>query len=168
MEASASESGLFRRFLEKRGLRVTTTRMAIAGIVFATHQHFTPDQLAEWVRKRDPTTGRMTVYRTLGLLVESELVESLTLGKGRNYYEHTVGHGHHHHMICLRCGRIQEFSHPLLDQLPRRIARERGFAATSHSIRIHGVCADCGAGGGRKRRRNPGPGHQEKTPVTES
>ncbi|MBI3267558.1 MAG: transcriptional repressor [Planctomycetes bacterium] len=137
------ETGLFRKFLEKRGLRVTQTRMQIAETVFSTHKHFTPDELAEWVRKKDSSTGRMTVYRTLGLLVESELVEELTLRKGQNLYEHVVGHKHHHHMICLRCGRIQEFSNEALESLPRQVARQKGFTATSHAIKIHGFCKAC-------------------------
>ncbi|RME91717.1 MAG: transcriptional repressor [Verrucomicrobia bacterium] len=131
----------FRRFLAGRGLRVTAPRRAIVEAAFATTTHFSADQLLLWARQRDPRVSLATVYRTLGLLVESGLVREIELGGDRKVYDPNVAHRPEHlHLICADCGRIVEFDHDQLGRLLKQVAHELGFEIVSHRLQITARC----------------------------
>jgi Fur family ferric uptake transcriptional regulator len=146
------EMEAFRAALRRRGLSVTRQRLRIAETVFSTHKHFSADDLARWVRKRDPRVGRVTVWRMLKVLVEAGLVEERPFRRDRMLYEHVIGHRHHDHMVCLRCGRIVEFENPRIEKEQARSAREHGFTVVSHHHTLFGYCRACGSGGTAKGR----------------
>ena len=77
----------FLDFLDTKQLRMTAQRMAIIDTVFSTNEHFTAEQLLEWSRKRDKSVSRATVYRTLPLLTESDLVREMDFGKEFKFYD---------------------------------------------------------------------------------
>lgn len=87
-----------------------------------------------------PRIGRVTVYRALDLLQAQGLVEVLYLGDGRTRYE--LARPHHHHLICLRCGRLEPFEGCNVTTLARA-ARTRGFRVTGHRLELVGYCARC-------------------------
>lgn len=142
----------FRDALRRRGLSVTRPRLRIAETVFSTHKHFSADELTRWVRKRDPRVGRVTVWRVLKVLVEAGLVEERPFRRDRMLYEHVVGHRHHDHMVCLRCGRIVEFENPRIEEEQARSARAHGFTVVSHSHTLFGTCRACGPAAAPRRR----------------
>ena len=74
----------FMDFLEKKNLRITDQRRVIIDTVFSTEEHFTAEQLLEWAREKDRSVSRATVYRTLPLLTESDLVHEMTSGSRTN------------------------------------------------------------------------------------
>ncbi len=134
----------FRQALRRRGLAATYQRMRVAEAAFSTRAHFTADELFRRVRRRDPRIGRVTVYRTLAVLVEAGLVEERPFQKDRVVYEHVVGRPHHDHLVCVRCGRIQEFSHPLIEEAHEGVARKFRFRILYHSHTLFGHCRGCG------------------------
>jgi Fur family ferric uptake transcriptional regulator len=138
----------FERFLRNRGLRLTRQRAAILRTMYGTHRHITADQLFEMLASRPDSRSlrisRATVYRTLSLLCEGGFVQALDLGReSGTLYEHTLGHEHHDHMVCLECGRIDEFSDERLERLQDEAVRRHGFRATSHRLNVFGACARC-------------------------
>lgn len=133
----------FVRFLKDHGFKVTPQRLRIAETVFDTHTHFTADVLYALVKKREPLVGKVTVYRTLEHLVQSGMVDELAIAKGVSTYEHTAGHAHHDHLVCLKCGKVQELASPKLEQLKEREARAAGWEPLSHLLRIQGLCPAC-------------------------
>lgn len=134
----------FETFLRERSLRLTMQRRRILERVFETHQHFTADTLYGWLKgKKGTAVSRATVYRTLGLLVEGGFLESLDTGQGELLYEHVLGHRHHDHMVCLACGRIEEFYDERIEELQRKACDHRGFAMISHNLRLFGYCSSC-------------------------
>jgi Fur family ferric uptake transcriptional regulator len=133
----------FCQFLKKRDFKLTPQRLRIAETVFSIHKHFTADQLYEAVKKVEPLVGKVTVYRTLEHLVESGMVDELSISKGVASYEHVAGHGHHDHLICLKCGKIEELSSERLEKLKREEAEGHHFEVVSHSLKIYGYCPDC-------------------------
>lgn len=137
------EMSAFRAALKARGLSATTQRMAIAETLFSAHDHLTADDLYERVRKRDPKVGRVTVYRTLAVLVEAGLAEERPFRKDRMLYEHTVGHRHHDHMVCISCGLILEFENPRIEREQEASARKAGFTVYHHSHTLFGACRAC-------------------------
>jgi Fur family ferric uptake transcriptional regulator len=130
-------------FLKQQKLKLTPQRLRIAETAFDTHAHFTAEQLYDLVKKREPLVGRVTVYRTLEHLVESGMVEELSIAKGVATYEHTAGHAHHDHLICNRCGKVQELRSAKLEQLKEKEARAAGWEPQSHLLKIRGLCPDC-------------------------
>lgn len=134
----------FEAFLKTRGLKLTSQRRRIFDRVFATHEHFSAEALAEWLAKEDgPSTSRATVYRTLGLLLEGKFLSALDAGKGELVYEHVLGHHHHDHMLCLECGRIEEFHDDMIEELQLAACRKKGFELVTHDLRLRGYCRAC-------------------------
>ena len=139
-QAAIQES--FEAFLKERSLKLTPQRKAIFESAFGTHDHFSAETLYGWLRETS-NVSRATVYRTLSLLVEGGFLESLDTGQGELLYEHVLGHRHHDHLVCLECGRIEEFYDSRIEELQEEAARKKGFTLRSHNLRLFGTCADC-------------------------
>ena len=151
----------FERYLRSRGLKLTAQRQRILRRAFATHEHFSAERLYGWMQaEKGPRVSRATVYRTLGLLLEGGFVESLDTGRGELMYEHTLGHRHHDHMVCLECGRIEEFHDERIESLQQQACKRKGFELVSHDHRLLGYCRSCTAtrAGGQRRKRSAGDG----------
>ena len=141
----------FEGFLKKQGLKLTPQRRRVFERAFATHEHFSAETLYRWIQADSRDVSRATVYRTLSLLVEGGFLESLDAGQGELLYEHVLGHRHHDHLVCLACGKIEEFSDERIEALQREAAERKGFALEYHNLRLFGTCASCT----RKKKRAP-------------
>lgn len=131
----------FLDFLDTKQLRMTAQRMAIIDTVFSTEEHFTADQLLEWSRDRDKSVSRATVYRTLPLLTESELVREMDFGKEHKYYDpNYADHPRHNHIICKDCDKIVEFESDQIAALEEEIVQKLGFSVDSERLQITGSC----------------------------
>jgi Fur family ferric uptake transcriptional regulator len=140
----ASIKRAFEAFLKTRALKLTLQRERIFERVFATHEHFSAEKLYSWLSaEAGAPVSRATVYRTLTLLAEGHFLESLDAGGGELLYEHVLGHRHHDHMVCIDCGRIEEFFDDKIEELQRQACRKKGFELVSHNLRLFGRCAGC-------------------------
>jgi Fur family ferric uptake transcriptional regulator len=147
----------FESFLATRDLKLTHQRRRIFARVFATHEHFSAERLVGWLRAEEGSqVSRATVYRTLGLLVEGGFLETLDAGKGELLYEHVLGHRHHDHLVCLDCGRIEEFRDERIEDLQREAALRKGFQLLYHNLRLFGTCAACTKKRGRQLAQKAG------------
>ena len=146
----------FERFLKTRALKLTHQRRRIFERVFATHEHFSADKLYGWMRAEEGSgVSRATVYRTLSLLVEGGFLGTLDAGKEELLYEHVLGHRHHDHLVCIDCGKIEEFSDERIESYQREAALRKGFALLYHNLRLFGTCASCT----RKRQKASASSH---------
>jgi len=138
---------IFERFVEylrTRSLKMTGQRKRIFDRAFSTHEHFTPETLYGWLREEEGSrVSRATVYRTLNLLEEGGFIGSMHNDRGEVIYEHLIGHPHHDHLICVRCGTIVEFSSEEIEALQHRIAAARDFEPLRHTLRLEGLCRKC-------------------------
>lgn len=132
---------LFKRYLKAKGLNVTRSRERILEEVFKTHEHFDATEL--WAKLRDTTISLSTIYRTLGLLVDSGLVREVDLGDAHIHYEHIFGRRHHEHLICVGCGKILEFFDRALEEKVLEMVERFDFQHHSHNLQIFGLCQDC-------------------------
>lgn len=148
----------FEEYLRTQGLRLTAQRLAIFERAFDTHQHFTADELFGWMQEAPSGVSRATVYRTLALLVEGGFLESLDIGLGELRYEHVLGHRHHDHMVCLECGKIEEFVDERIETLQEEACAAKGFVMSSHNLRIFGWCRACA-----RQREREGAGKEGKS-----
>ena len=94
---------IFIDYLAANGLSMTPQRKVIVETFLETEGHFSAEELLGFVQLKLPEVGLATVYRTLKLLVDSGLADSLDFGCGVALYEHSYGHEHHDHLICIRC-----------------------------------------------------------------
>lgn len=140
----AALTRLFGRYLKEQGLPFTTQREAVASVLFDSESHLSADDVEGELRRRGDRIGKATIYRTLDLLVKSNLVGEHDFGEGFKRYEHRLSRQPaHHHLICQGCGRVQEFEIPEIPAIEARVARELGFRPHRHRVEIHGLCLDC-------------------------
>lgn len=131
----------FREFIRDRGLKSTRQRDEIAGWFFAHRGHVSAEQIYRDVKESMPGIGFSTVYRTMKLLVEAELVAERHFGDGEALYENLSTH--HDHCICTGCGKIIEFENEQIEQLQDRVADRFGFLLQSHRMELYGLCSAC-------------------------
>ena len=128
-------------FIRRKGLRRTTQRDTIVRVVFSKDEHFTAEELFERVRKADSETSRATVYRTLGLLVEANLLQEIDLGDNQTTYDpNFLDKPSHNHLVCIDCGQVVEFEDLNLDILNDCVTRRLGFKPLRQSIKIEANC----------------------------
>ncbi len=114
----------FAEYIQRKGLKTTRQRNTIIGVFFRLRGHISVEELLNEVKKVNSRIGYATVYRTLHLLVESNLVEERRFGDGLARYEGHSDVEHHDHMICLECGDISEFYNPRLEALQEKLAEQ--------------------------------------------
>jgi Fur family ferric uptake transcriptional regulator len=133
----------FLEFCRRRRLRVTNQRRQILETFLETEGHLSAGQLYDLVRRKGIGVGYTTVYRTLGLLVDSGIARRIDLGEREALFEHEISHTHHDHLVCIKCGKSIEFFDPTIEEMQRRIAEENRFTPQRHSLVIHGLCEQC-------------------------
>lgn len=134
----------FRSALVEQGLKITPQRRAIAEVFFASDQHLSLTDLLALARRKQPSIGYATVYRTMKLMAESGLASEHKFVEGQEArYEPRIEGEHHDHLLCVRCHRIIEFEDPSIETRQQAIAAAHGFVLTAHRHEIYGVCADC-------------------------
>lgn len=134
----------FKELLKKNGLKFTIQREIILETLYESDEHVTPETLHKMIQDKHPELklGIATIYRTLGLLENEEIVTSLSFGAQGKKYE-LGAKEHHDHMICTSCGSITEFYDAEIEKRQQNITTEHGFHMTDHSMQIYGICAEC-------------------------
>lgn len=125
--------------LEERGYRSTSPRRALARAIAEQEHHFT----AEGLRKHlPPSLGRATVYRTLKILVEADVVCRVLLEDGDLHYQ--LSHpGHHHHLLCVHCGSSQDLMGCDIEDVLASTSARHGFELSGHWLEVYGRCRNC-------------------------
>lgn len=120
----------------------TPQRMAILEILKSFSHHFTLPELTQKVQEQFPEMGEITIYRSLKVLVEKNIVQEISLPQERKKYE--VCKGHHEHIFCQNCGHIIEFYDAEMESMQKRIMKEHGATLLSrHVTLIASSCAYC-------------------------
>jgi len=128
----------------KPPLKFTIQREVILETLYNSDEHLTPESLHHLIQDCHPDlkTGIATVYRTLALLEESNIVTSLSFGAQGKKYE-LGAKNHHDHMICTECGNITEFVDEQIEERQHAISDALGFKMSDHSMQIYGICKNC-------------------------
>lgn len=134
----------FKQLLRDNGLKFTIQREVILEMLYSSDEHLTPESLHHLIQDKHPdlNTGIATVYRTLSLLEDSDMVTSLSFGAQGKKYE-LGAKDHHDHIICTKCGAISEFVDDEIENRQKKIAEELGFIIQEHSMQIYGICQQC-------------------------
>ena len=138
----------FKQILKEHGLKKTKQRvLVLEALASCEDKHLTAEEIYEIVKAEFPEIGLATVYRTIQLLLDLDLVESVQLGDGYVRYEIGKIGGkeahNHHHLVCLECGKVMSFRDDLLDELEKRIKESVSFQVINHEVKIYGYCESC-------------------------
>jgi Fur family transcriptional regulator, ferric uptake regulator len=128
--------------LSEAGVRPTRQRVRVLTELMGEQDDVTAQELFERLRAGGERLGLATVYRTLGLLAEAGVIDSLSHHPGELCYR-WCGQGHHHHLVCSSCHRVVELADCELDPWLDRISRAHGFVTTGHHLEVSGLCAAC-------------------------
>lgn len=134
----------FKNLLKINSLKYTRQREAVLRVLYNNEGHFTPEDIYALVKESysDLNVGIATVYRTINLLEDSEMVTSISFGAQGKKYE-IATKPHHDHMICKKCGLIIEFEDEIIERRQRTIAKKHNFKLNGHLLQLYGVCSKC-------------------------
>lgn len=128
--------------IQTSGLKATLPRLKILAVFQqAPHRHLSAEDVFRQLLHDGADIGLATVYRVLTQFEQAGLLSRGLFDSERAVYELNLG-DHHDHLVCLRCGRVEEFVDPEIERLQQRIATERGFALRDHALTLYGVCDD--------------------------
>ncbi len=134
----------FKDILKQNKLKFTNQREIILYTLYNNEKHFSSEELYMLIKQEYPdlSVGIATVYRTLTVLEENELVSSISLGAQGKKYE-IANKPHHDHIICEKCNDIVEFENDEIEELQHSIAKMNGFVLTNHIMQLYGICKKC-------------------------
>lgn len=139
--AHEAEQKALAEYLEKNHLKQTRQREVILHTFLDANRHVTSEDLHQAVRKEHANIGYTTVYRTMKLLVEAGLATERHFDDGITRYE--IEHEHHDHLVCVNCGKIQEFECQEIEERQNEIADRYGFEVLRHRHELYGHCSSC-------------------------
>ena len=129
--------------IKKAGLKVTLPRIKILEIMESSSmRHLSAEDVYKHLLEEGEEVGLATVYRVLTQFESAGLVTRHHFEGGHSVFELNQGH-HHDHIVCVKCGRIEEFVDDTIEQRQKDIAKKAGFEITDHCLYIYGICAGC-------------------------
>ncbi len=131
---------IFIAHLEQKDLRKTPERFAILEEIYSNSGHFDVEQLFIKMKNKNYRVSRATVYNTLNLLVECDLVVKRQFGQNLAQYEKSYGYKQHDHLICTACHKVVEFCDPRIFQIQEMVGRLLNFQISHHSLMLYGNC----------------------------
>lgn len=126
------------RRLEAVHHRITPSRVAVIAAVLSHSGHFSVDDIVRQAR----AVGRATVFRTMRLLTEMDIVCRVLMEDGSLRYR-VSRRGHHHHLVCVSCGAVQDLDECAVGGLVRELAAATEYEIEGHWLEFYGRCAAC-------------------------
>ncbi|VAX00584.1 Ferric uptake regulation protein FUR [hydrothermal vent metagenome] len=129
--------------LKKVGLKATLPRLKILEILESNAmRHMSAEDVYKALLKTDEEIGLATVYRVLTQFESANLVKRHHFDSGHSVFELEQGQ-HHDHIVCVKCGKVEEFLDEVIEERQCKIAKQKGFMITDHSLYIYGLCENC-------------------------
>lgn len=129
--------------LARQQLKQTKQRKVIVENFLKLARHVDAEDLYRRVRGKGFKIGLATIYRTLNLLKDADLVNQHSFSDGRAIFEIKKPDSHHDHLVCTRCGTIEEFENDQIEALQTSVADDHGFSLTRHRLDLYGICRNC-------------------------
>lgn len=135
--------------LKTMGLKVTVPRLKILDLFQKLSEseeggkrHLSAEEVYKLLLNENSDIGLATVYRVLTQFENAGILMRHHFDEGRATYELQEGR-HHDHVVCVRCGKVEEFVDPEIERAQRQVAARKGYELTDHSLVLYGVCSDC-------------------------
>jgi Fur family ferric uptake transcriptional regulator len=133
---------IFRSFLKTEKNRITPERFEVMHAALEYVGHFGADDLYILMKNQSSHVSRATVYKTLELLVQCNLLSKRNFGENITRYENNYTRQIHDHLICVDCGKIIEFTNATLLKLAEKVSDEHGMEYSSYSFNIFARCKE--------------------------
>jgi len=124
------------------GQRITSQRRLLLNLLRHSEGHLDAEELYRLAKEREPHISLSTVYRTLNLFKELDLVEERHFSEEHHHYE-VKKKKEHYHLVCLGCGKVIEFQSPLTKRMKEDVSRQSGFEILNASVSLEGYCDHC-------------------------
>ena len=130
--------------LKNAGLKVTTPRIKILHLLEkqVDERHLTAEKLYKILLSENEDIGLATVYRVLTQFEAAGLVTRHHFDGGNPVFELSSG-DHHDHIMCMQCGKVDEFTDEIIEQRQQQIAHDLGYELTDHGLYLYGLCREC-------------------------
>jgi Fur family transcriptional regulator, ferric uptake regulator len=131
--------------LSSKDYKLTPQRRIVLKVFLEhMHKHLSAEDVYSIVKVKNPEIGLATIYRTLELFAELDILQKMNFGDGRSRYEFAEDEiHHHHHLICTKCGHVTEFEDDLLESLEAHIQKKSNFKIMDHQVKFYGICEKC-------------------------
>lgn len=126
-----------------REQRVTKQRLAVSAALDRIEDFVSTQELHRMLHDEGASVSLATTYRILQSMADDGLVDVLRSDDGEAVYRRCEATGHHHHLVCRRCGKAVEIEAPSVETWASRVAREHGYTAVEHTVEIFGLCPEC-------------------------
>ncbi len=123
-------------------LRATPARIALMQLLEKSDKPLDIQSMIEFLEQKDLKTDPATVFRIINMFTEKGLVKPIQLNEGKFRYELTAKEDHHH-LVCEKCGDIEDISDCNINALEKEIEKMKQFKVTSHSLEFFGICKSC-------------------------
>lgn len=135
--------------LQERQYKLTPQRQIVLQVfIDNSDKHLSAEDVHSLLRQNASEIGLATVYRSLELLSDMDILQKIDFGDGRSRYEINetdAKQHHHHHLICMDCGDVREFEDDLLENLENDISGKCKFKIVDHQVKFYGYCQECQA-----------------------
>jgi len=143
----AKDEKLLERYANRfrdNNYKLTAQRRDILDVLIDNSgKHYSAEELYAEVKKINPDIGLATVYRTLELMCQLGIAHQLDFDSNYKRYELSLEGEHHHHLICVECGKIVEFTDEDMEDFEKRLEKDYDFRIIDHNIKVFGYCKEC-------------------------
>ncbi|MBH30761.1 MAG: hypothetical protein CMG71_02085 [Candidatus Marinimicrobia bacterium] len=133
----------FKRVLNDENLKLTPQRVEVFREVCNSDEHLEAEEIYLSLKQRKVNISRATVYRTMDILYQHDLVQRMDIGDGKWRYEHWLDCHQHDHLICIRCGTIVEFVSHQIEEIQQDVADKFNYKLLRHVHQLFGLCKQC-------------------------